>query len=337
MFSSLLFLLFQVVVGQGDCRSCSSGSTYWCGGSDQRCVSRPSLCSTSVYNNNCYASYSSACSTSGASTCSSSSSMASVYTTCSTCTSTSSFYWCGGSDQKCVASLSSCSSSVYNSGCYTSYSFYSTSCSSSGSSTCSFSSSSSYSREVIDENVPAAIDQVTIGVVISMILGVFCFLAILLSARLYCNSTTSTPSPFMDAWKSRTSSAFPVHAMGIVFQSLGLITGFAAPAIPWMSTVFSASLSPSASVIYSTMTYTYTDSSGNIISGILPFFFYIGSIIAYIALCSLVFPSLLLAWVVACRISNVSKWGTAPPVRGTCNAGMPVVQGLAWGGTILFL
>jgi hypothetical protein len=192
------------------------------------------------------------------------------------------------------------------------------------------------SYDVISDDVPAALDQVTIGVVISMILGVFCFLAILLTARLYCKSK-ETPSPLMDAWKSRTSSAFPVHAMGIVFQSLGLITGFAAPAIPWMSSVFSASLSPSASIIYSTMTYTYSESSGKTVSGILPIYIYIGTIIAYIALCSLVFPSLLLSWVVACRMSNVSKWGTAPPIGGTCNAGMPVVQGLAWGGTILFL
>ena len=61
--------------------------------------------------------------------------------TCFTCTA----IWCGGSDQKCVNSVSACSTSVYNSGCYTYGSFCdSSSTSSCGSSSTTISSSSAY-------------------------------------------------------------------------------------------------------------------------------------------------------------------------------------------------
>lgn len=192
--------------------------------------------------------------------------------------------------------------------------------------------------------MPAANAQVTTGVVASVILGVVSSVVILLTARMCCGPANSSPSPLMDAWKPRASSAFPALAVGIVFQSLGLLTGFAAPAIPWMSVGASASLSSytgsasvSATVIFTTITYTYTDSFGNSVTSSMPAISVVGAVIAYIALCAFIFPSLLISWVAACRMSNVSKWGAAPPTGGCCNPGMPVVQGLSWGGTILFL
>ena len=39
----------------------------------------------------------------------------------------------------------------------------------------------------------------------------------------------------MEEWKPNAEKAFTPLAVGAFFQSLGVITGFAAPAIPWMS------------------------------------------------------------------------------------------------------
>ena len=47
----------------------------------------------------------------------------------------------------------------------------------------------------------------------------------------------------MAEWRPNAEKAFTPLAVGAFFQSLGVITGFAAPAIPWMSVGATSSIS----------------------------------------------------------------------------------------------
>ena len=198
---------------------------------------------------------------------------------------------------------------------------------------------------------------VATGVAASVVSGAALAALILTSARFFCapqmrkQGRASDTSPFMTAWKAKANNAFPALAIGIVFQSLGLVTGLAAPVIPWLSwraTIFGGD----SWITFTTLSYTAQDHLGNTNTGafvdfgsssykgamssigVLGFISTIGTSVAYGALCTLVLLSLLFAWLAACRVSNVSKWGAAPSVK--CSPGMPVIQGLSWMGTILF-
>jgi len=98
---------------------------------------------------------------------------------------------------------------------------------------------------------------VTTGVVASVIIGVV-LAAIFISTSCCCPPKVPYSSK-MAEWRPNAEKAFTPLAVGAFFQSLGLITGFAAPAIPWMSVGATASIpyfSAGANVIFTAMLIT---------------------------------------------------------------------------------
>ncbi len=184
--------------------------------------------------------------------------------------------------------------------------------------------------------MPTATSQVITGVVVSVVIGCALAALIVLTSWFCCAPPTKTSSPQMDAWREKASNTLPGVIVGIVLQSLGLVTGFAAPAIPWFSTSLNLSvMGYSGDYIVTAFIVSYQDSMGNTIT--MPnVVTIIGAAIAYLALATMVLPSLCFAWLAACRLKNVKTLGAAPP-PSCCSTGMPAIMGLAWAGTIVFL
>ncbi len=91
----------------------------------------------------------------------------------------------------------------------------------------------------------------------------------------------------MAEWRPNAEKAFTPLAVGAFFQSLGLITGFAAPAIPWMSvgaTASSSYFSAGVGVIATSFLITSEASStiGFTSYSVINYLGMIGAIIAYV-------------------------------------------------------
>jgi len=192
---------------------------------------------------------------------------------------------------------------------------------------------------VYADEYPPAKEKVTAGVTASVIVGVVIGAAFVATAALI--PCVGPPSPAMEAWKPRARSAFVPIAVGVFLQSLGLVTGFAAPLIPWFSMGASGAFSAytggttsfSAGLIFTAVDFTYETSFGSVtITSPLV----IGAVIAFVGLIAFVFSSLIMGYVALCRVRAVSKYGAAPPVS-CCGPGMPAIQGLAWFGMIMYI
>lgn len=190
----------------------------------------------------------------------------------------------------------------------------------------------------IDE-VDSAKKAVTAGVTASVIIGVLLGAGIVASA--FFSPCNTPPSPAMAAWKPRASSSFALLAVGNFFLALGFLLGLAGPAIPWFSIGFSTAYGNyvSSNSLYGGLTFTaitvsYTDASGKETIVNNPYTT-IGAGISYFGLVALIFPALIMSWMALCRVSSVVKYGSAPPAG--CGGGMPAIQGLTWGGLVVFV
>jgi hypothetical protein len=235
---------------------------------------------------------------------------ASLYTVCSACTS-SGYLWCGGSDQKCVASMA-----VANAQCPSSA--YPTFCSSSSSSSSSgylFNGLCTYFVGGSDETPRSS---VAAGIAISVVVS------LLLLPLLLCKPGCSTPraAPGLVAFFPAVQQAYPLAAAGYCCLTFGLLFGLAAPAIPWC---------------YSGRFY----STGLVYSGFMEDFAYPnsyllgGSLVIYLGLV-LVLAAWAMGAVVAVQLRGIARTSTytAPP---SCRATMPAIEGCVWAGLSLVL
>ena len=152
-----------------------------------------------------------------------------------------------------------------------------------------------------------------------------------------------------DAWRSRAARHWPIVYAGFVLQTFGLAAGAAAVAIPWWAGGFSGSVSTgstsSAASVYVSVDALFfhlracastTDAISACAQIDVVNIIMIGGAGTYlVGLGILVLPSWLLAMRAALGLKRVANHRVLPSTTGCCVAGLPAVQGLAWGGYLL--
>ena len=118
-----------------------------------------------------------------------------------------------------------------------------------------------------------------------MIIGV-ALGALFITTSCFC-APKAPQSSKMDAWKPNAEKASTPLAVGTFFLSLGIVTGFAAPVIPWMSvgaTASSSYFSAGVGVIATSFLITSEASStiGFTSYSVINYLGMIGAIIAYV-------------------------------------------------------
>lgn len=333
--SIFLLLLLPLNALSSSCTDCTNNpsSGGWCGDASRAgCTTSQSSCTSSCWVPTYYSSsyYSNTCS-SLPSYCTTSASSGrfsplpeALPSDCANCISTSfsaSGGWCGDAPSAgCFAQSSSCSSSCWVSA-YSSY----YSCSSLP----SYCSTSTLVNTVAASNLAsAARTSVIAGVTVSVLLG------LLFAGLPFVFSGSAPPSPRMEAWRPRARKAWPLLAAGNGCLSFGVVTGIAAPAIPWyigssdtwtglqISTLCSSSFVYYRGLRCNTGVETYTN------------FYMIGGSVGFylgLLLCTV-------AWILAlragARVRGVAQRGGAPSVGSCCETSLPAVQGCIWTGTL---
>ena len=140
----------------------------------------------------------------------------------------------------------------------------------------------------------------------------------------------------MEAWKPRAARAFKPLYGGYALLTLGLLTGLAAPAIPWYAMTYSRH-PLSQTQVFSALTTDYTVSMGDIGYSISGFtIVIIGGGVVYGGL-ALVLAAWVMALLAVIRVRGVARSGVAPPVSGGCAPSMPAILGCAWVGFAVVL
>lgn len=235
--------------------------------------------------------------------------------TCSSCTSYSysyySYYWCQSSQS-----------------CYSSYSYSScpSSCLATSSNDCSAVASTCSSTSSTSDTKPET--SVAAGTAVSVILGA------LLAPLTLLLPYAGAPEAAMEAWKPRARKAWPLLAAANGFLSMGVLTGLAAPLIPWSSENgdFTGVTMP-GSLYYSY--YSYYSSYGAPPQRVPNVYLLGGSVSIFLGLLFC-----LIGWglglCAAARVRGVAVYG-ASTGEGCCAPSMPAIQGLVWTGFVYCL
>ena len=161
-------------------------------------------------------------------------------------------------------------------------------------------------------------------------------LALALLPLLVCCAPHSGGVPHMEAWKPRAARAFKPLYGGYALLTLGLLTGLAAPAIPWYAMTYSRHPLSQTQVL-SALTMDYTVSMGDIGYSFSGFtIVIIGGGVVYGGL-ALVLAAWAMALLAVIRVRGVARSGVAPPVSGGCAPSMPAILGCAWVGFAVVL
>jgi hypothetical protein len=221
--------------------------------------------------------------------------MASYLAACSACTGVGSA-WCGGAPQVCasLASLCAVASCAVAS---------SSDCATVGAPTCG--APPAGTRDEAD-----ARSLIVTGVAASVVVGA-CVAALGVCVARCCPPAPATGARLSDAWRSRARRSFAGLAVGVLFHALGVSTGLAAPAVPWL---FSAGglRAEFASVTWSPLALTTTAWSGAKSTTFVERTS-AGAIVAYISML-LNLPALALALSALVRVAAVELLGTPPPI-----------------------
>jgi hypothetical protein len=171
---------------------------------------------------------------------------------------------------------------------------------------------------------------VAAGTAVSVILGA------LLAPLTLLLPYAGAPEPAMEAWRPRARKAWPLLAAANGFLSMGVLTGLAAPLIPWSSENgdFTGVTMPGA-LWYSY--YSFSSYSSYTPPQTVPNPFLLGgsvSIFLGILFC-------LIAWGLglwaAARVRGVAVHGARTGGEGCCVPSMPAIQGLVWTGFLYCL
>jgi len=170
------------------------------------------------------------------------------------------------------------------------------------------------------------------GVAASVVVGAC--LALLLAGCARCRppgmGAASYHDPRMAPWKARAGASYWFLAAGVLLHAVGIATGLAAPALPWL---FSTATASAASVTWSPLEFVATAWSGARTAEVVPRTT-AGAAVAYLSMV-LLLPAFALAVSAMARCAAVALLGVAPPIMRV-GPGMPALQGLAWAGALLF-
>ena len=179
------------------------------------------------------------------------------------------------------------------------------------------------------ENTEQTNAKLAQGVAASLILGVAAAIAVLATA---CRCPSKgTPDARAKNWHGRANRSTGCLGCGVFAGLVGLVAGFAAPALPWLSYQAMMGLIQMESTTLRTkvtmlgMTVE-ADTDGSIRNG---------AFCAYIGLCVLYFPALAMAISAFCRLNALVKHDALPPTAG-CLPSFPAIMGLSWMGLVLF-
>jgi hypothetical protein len=167
---------------------------------------------------------------------------------------------------------------------------------------------------------------VAAGTAVSVILGA------LLAPLTLLLPYAGAPDPAMEAWRPRARKAWPLLAAANGFLSMGVLTGLAAPLIPWSSENgdFTGVTMPGA--FYYSLYSSYYSSYTGVIPQRVPNPLLLGgsvSIFLGILFC-------LVGWglglCAALRVRGVAVHSAPTGGEGCCVPSMPAIQGLVWTG-----
>ena len=162
------------------------------------------------------------------------------------------------------------------------------------------------------------------GTAVSVILGA------LLAPLTLLLPYAGAPDPAMEAWRPRARKAWPLLAAANGFLSMGVLTGLAAPLIPWSSENgdFTGVTMPGA-LYYSY--YSYYSSYTEIPQRVPNPFLLGGSVSIFLGILFC-----LVGWglglCAALRVRGVAVHSAPTGGEGCCVPSMPAIQGLVWTG-----
>lgn len=239
---------------------------------------------------------------------------------CNRCTSSGST-WCGGAQQFCGSAATACATAT----CVVTSSL---GCATYGSPNCGVVSTVARDAEA------AALATLTKAIAASAAVGVVIGLLAALVTRRCPPGDPSDASPAMAAWKARASRSWALLSLGVALHAVGVCTGLAAPAVPWLVvSAGDAAAAGLAGVAWSPLELASTAFSGAVAAGPVQRTT-AGAIVCYASMV-LNLPALALAMSAQARCAAVAALGVAPPVMAL-GPGLPALQGLAWGGALLF-
>jgi hypothetical protein len=134
-----------------------------------------------------------------------------------------------------------------------------------------------------------------------------------------------TPEPAMEAWRPRAGKAWPLIAAANAFLSMGVLTGFAAPLIPWFKG-YAGAYTGATGVTLAYCAYSYDCGALSVNVYLLG-----GSIAIFFGLLFC-----LVAWglglIAGARLRGVAAHGASSKRGGCCAPSMPAIQALVWTG-----
>ena len=160
---------------------------------------------------------------------------------------------------------------------------------------------------------------------VTVFLGIFVAILFFVALRRPMCSNISEPTSRAAQWRSRAERAHPILFAAFGLQLMGLLTGLAAPAIPWLYNSY-----------YIVSEFTLTVGSENRYVQYPNVYMIGGGVTTYFGLVFFIFPSTIMLIGATARVRSVAADGRMPPVA-CCVPSLPAVQALSWIGSFLVL